>query len=88
MVGSKCGRLHVLHILAEKKKNRDVEEREEEEAPKKNSSLLFRTRGGQIYGEVSAISSKFTGDHLTVAISCGELINFSTKTALGDHHKT
>ena len=44
--------------------------------------LQLQTRGGLIYGEVEGISTKADGDHITVASSSGELLNFNYKSAL------
>jgi hypothetical protein len=46
------------------------------------SEVRFQTRGGLLYGEVSAISQRSDGEHLTVASSSGEMLNFDYQLAL------
>lgn len=79
IIGSKCGRVHAHYILD----GDETRFQKGEEGWKDMAPLLFRTQGGLLYGEVSAISSKNSdGDHITVASSSGELLNFEYKNAM------
>lgn len=64
-IGTKCGRVFVYQV-----------DKGWDKSPETKANVLFQTRGGCIYGEVTDLSMQETGYHLSVASSTGELYNF------------